>query len=91
MILKLVNAKDTGTPVTLEFNPDIVRIDLSSESYLDKVQGSEATNSNGYIKKFTFNMSRESTKYIKFYKVDMSKDYTYPSGNTESIITVKNN
>ena len=36
-------------------------------------------------------MSKEATKNIKFYKVDKTKDYTYPSGDAESIITVKNN
>ena len=88
-IFKITNAQNTGTPVTLEFDPNVIRIDLSDETYVNRISNSETTNSKGYIKKFIFNMDKESTKYIKFYKVDMSKDYTYPSGDSESIITVK--
>ena len=89
MILQLVNAQNSGTPVTLEFDSNVVRIDLSDEAYVNRTEGSEITDSKGYVKEFKFNMLKESTKYIKFYKVDISKDYTYPLGSTDSIIKVK--
>ena len=82
-ILKLVNAKETGMPVTLEFDPNVVRVDLADEAYVNKIEGSEVTDSKGFVKKFTFN--------IKFYKVNMSKNYTYPSGDTACVIRVTNN
>lgn len=91
MLLKLVNAQDSGTPVTLEFDPTIVKVDLSDEAYVNRTAGSEITNSNGYVKKFKFNMLKESTRYIKFYKVDMTKDYTYPAGNADSVVKVISN
>lgn len=91
VILKLVNAKETGMPVTLEFDPNVVRIDLADEAYVNKIEGSEVTDSKGFVKKFTFNMDKESTHNIKFYKVNMSKNYTYPSGDTACVIRVTNN
>lgn len=90
-ILKLTNAQETGRPITLEFDPSVIRIDSNDESFVNRISGSESTNNKGYVKKYTFTMSKEATKNIKFYKVDKTKDYTYPSGDAESIITVKNN
>ena len=87
-VLKIVNAQDSGMPITLEFNPNVVRLDVNDEAYVERVSGSEETNSSGYVKKFTFTMNKESAKNIKFYKVDMSKDYTYPSGDTTPVVTV---
>ena len=63
-------------------------MDLSDESYINKVDGSEVTDSKGYVKSYTFNMVKESTRYIKFYKVDMTKDYTYPLGSAEAVVKV---
>lgn len=90
-MLELTNAQNSGMPVTLEFDPDVVRIDTNSEAYFNRVEGSEVTNSKGYVKKFTFTIDKEAVKNIKFYKIDMSKDYTYPSGDANSVITVINN
>lgn len=88
--LKIVNAQATGLPVTLEFDPDVVRIDLADEAFVNRTTGSEEKNANGYIKKFIFTMDKESVRNIKFYKVDMSKDYTFPSGSATSVIKVIN-
>ena len=88
LVLKMVNTHDTGGNVSLEFDPNVVRIDLNDEAYLNRVEGSEETNSDGYVQKFVFTMEKESAKNIQFYKVDMSQDYTYPSGDTDSVITV---
>ncbi len=89
-VLKVVNAQDSGNPVTIEFDSDVVRVDLADDSYVNRVAGSEVTDSKGYVKKYTFNMNKESTQYIKFYKVDMSKDYTYPSGDANAVVNVTN-
>ena len=89
-ILKIVNAQSTGSPVTVKINTDLVRLDLSDDAYVNRQEGSEKTDLNGYIKQFTFNMEKESVEYIKFYKVDTSQDYTYPSGDKDAIVTVGN-
>ena len=88
LTLKIVNTHDTGGNVSLEFDPNVIRIDLNDEAYLNRVEGSEETNADGYVEKFVFTMERESAKNIKFYKVDMSQDYTYPSGDATSVIIV---
>lgn len=89
LTLKLINGHETGQPVTLTFDPRIVRLDLNDEAYINKTS-QETTTISGetYVRKIVFNMNRESAKYIKFYKVDMSKDYTYPHGDTSPIIDV---
>ena len=87
-IFNLINAQSSGMPVTLTFDPSVVRVDLGDEAFVNRVEGSEVTDSNGFVKKFTFTMDKESTKNVKFYKVDMSKNYTYPSGSTSPVITI---
>ena len=88
-VLEIVNAKDTALQYTLTFDPRVLRIDTNDEVCVNKVSGT-ATTVDGvqYLNKIVFNMDGESTKNIKFYKVDMTKDYTYPSGNTDSVINV---
>ena len=86
--LNLINAQASGMPVTLSFDPSVVRIDLSDEAYINRVEESEAVDSNGFVKRFTFTMDKESTKNVKFYNVNMSENYTYPSGNLSPVITV---
>lgn len=88
VILKMENTHNTGGNVSLEFDPNVIRIDLNDEAYLNRIEGSEEVDSNGYVEKFVFTMEKESAKNIKFYKVDMSQDYTYPSGDTDSVISV---
>ena len=84
----MVNTHETGGNVSLEFDPNIVRIDLNDDAYINRIEGSEEVNSDGYVEKFVFTMDKESAQNIKFYKVDMSQDYTYPSGDATSVITV---
>ena len=88
LILKMENTHNTGGNVSLEFDPNVIRIDLNDKAYLNRIEGSEEVDSNGYVEKFVFTMEKESAKNIKFYKVDMSQDYTYPSGDTDSVISV---
>lgn len=84
----MINTHYTGGNVSLEFDSNVVRIDLNDEAYINRLEGSEEVNSDGYVEKFVFTMDKESAKNIKFYKVDMTQDYTYPSGDTTSVITV---
>ncbi len=84
----MVNTHETGGNVSLEFDPNIVRIDLNDDAYINRIEGSEEVNGDGYVEKFVLTMDKESAQNIKFYKVDMSQDYTYPSGDATSVITV---
>ena len=85
-LLKLVNSKDATIQVTLEFNPDELRIDSNDEIYINKI--SEVTDGNNYAKKLVFNIDAETAKNVKFYKVDIGENYTYPVIGGISAITV---
>ena len=70
-LLKLVNKSYTATQATLEFNPEILRLDLNDKIYTDtdnRVQlGTTTISENTYINKIVFNMAAESAKNVKFY------------------------
>lgn len=88
-ILKLTNANDTATQVTLEFAPSELRLDLNDEIYLDeKNKVSEEIDSNGYVKKIVFKLDAETAKNVKFYKVNKAQNYTYPGVDDTSAIRV---
>ena len=90
-VLELVNAQNTALQYTLTFDPKVIRIDTNDEVCVNRISGTTTTiNGTPYLNKIVFNLEKESAKNIKFYKVDMSKDYTYPSGENTSIISVSN-
>ena len=90
-VLELVNAQNTALQYTLTFDPKVIRIDTNDEVCVNRISGTTTTiNGTQYLNKIVFNLEKESAKNIKFYKVDMSKDYTYPSGENTSIISVSN-
>ena len=76
-ILKLTNTNVTGTDVTLEFDPKVIRLDLNDLIYSNRKQ-TITKNVDGYeyISKIIFPIEKEATRNIKFYKVDKTKDYT---------------
>ena len=90
-ILKLTNTNDVATQVTLEFDPNILRLDMNNDVYLNRVVANDVTTTisgNTYIKKITFTLNGESVKNVKFYKVNKSQNYTYPGVQATSPITV---
>lgn len=89
-ILKLTCPNDSST-VTLEFDPNKLRIDTNDEIYINRDESlTETTTINGknYVKKFVFELSAETTRYVKFYKVDKTENYTYPGVQETSLIKV---
>ena len=89
-ILKLTCPNDSST-VTLEFNPNELRIDTNDEVYINRDDTlTETTTINGklYVKKFVFDLPAETTRYVKFYKVDKTQNYTYPGVQAISPIKV---
>ena len=75
--------------VKLEFDPNEVLLDMTSEIY-NQAKNIETININGntYIKSFTINIDAISSVDIRFYKVDVTKDYTYPNNNNDSVVEV---
>ena len=75
--------------IKLEFNPNEVLLDMTSEIY-NEAKNIETSNIDGntYIRSFTINIDAISSVDIRFYKVDVTKDYTYPNNNNNSVIEV---
>lgn len=77
-------AKCSGAEVTLDFDPNKYRLDMTNKNYLNN-KGVEVTQieSFDYVKKLKFSMDPMSSTIVKFYKVDVSKDNTYPLGDSD--------
>ena len=90
-VLELVNAIENLAQVTLEFDPEELRIDMNDAIMNGATINSTKTIDGGkFAKKVTITMSKEAAKNIKFYKVDKTQNYAYPQGETTSAITVTN-
>ncbi len=99
LTLLLRNATASGSDITLEFDPKVIRLDMNDEIYVTNesietetiseemtVNGETFTNTAKFVKKITFKLNAESSRNIIFYKMDPKQDYTYPNGHTESVI-----
>lgn len=91
--LVLSNTKSEDVEVTLEFDPNIVKIDLNNNIFADAntQYTTQDIENESYIKNIKFKVSKESSKRIKFYKTSKTSDYTYTNNQnntSESIINV---
>ena len=82
-------AKCIGAKVTLEFDPNVLRLDMTNTNYLNKISSDTRTLSDGYVyvDKLVFGIGAESSAAVNFYKMDVTKDYTYPLVYPTSIVT----
>lgn len=81
--------KCASATVTLEFDPNLLLIDMTSNAYLNsKTSSTTKINDYDYINGISFYIDAISSEYIRFYKTDISKNYKYPNDNNESIINV---
>lgn len=82
-------AKCYSAMVTLNFDPNVVLLDMTNTNYLNAINTTtkKIGNSN-YINSITFKVDPISSATVRFYKVDVSKDYTYPIVNSKSIINI---
>lgn len=75
--------------IKLEFNPQEVLVDMTSEVYLQTIETTSTTiDGKKYINSITFKLDAISSKAIKFYKRNLDKDYTYPKDNNKPIINI---
>lgn len=77
--------------VTLTFSPNILRLDMTSDTYHKKLATNyHETTIDGYqyVDKYSFKVDASSNSKIIFYKRDITQNYTYPIVNNSSIITV---
>ena len=85
-------SKCASATITLNFDPNILLIDMTNNAYLNSVSQTTTTiNNYEYINEIIFNIEAISSEYIRFYKKDPSKNYEYPNSENKSIIDVKFN
>ena len=81
--------KCKSSVVRLDFDPNIVRIDITDETYTNATNITTTTiDDKTYINGLTIDLDVETSDDLRFYKVDASQDYTYPNTNNNSIINV---
>ena len=77
--------------VTISFDPAVVFLDMTANSYLHRVSGSVEKvqiNNFDYVKGYQFKIDATSSEKIIFYKADRTQNFTYPIVNDTSIIEV---
>lgn len=81
--------KCVGAKVTLDFDPDILRLDMTNTNYLKNTGTTTTTLDDGfvYVNQLKFEMGAESSTSVRFYKIDVGQNYTYPIVNDTSIVT----
>ncbi len=78
----------TSALIRLDFNPNVVLLDLTSEVYVDAITYTTTTiNGYQYINSITFGMDSVSSQSVRFYKVDATQNYTYPFVTQTPIVT----
>lgn len=83
-----VNKKNcVSAVITLEFDPNKVVIDTTSNIINNSLITNSLVNGVSYVSKIKFNVDATSSTSIRFYKKDKSIDYTYPYVNNTSIIS----
>lgn len=84
-------AKCFSAKVTLSIPTSLVDLDMTNNTYLNRVSGSETTNvinNYNYVSGYVFKIGASSSEKIIFYKKTINNDYTYPITNSSSIIGV---
>lgn len=82
-------AKCHSSIVTIEFDPNEILLDNTSENYQNATNiTTELINGKSYINSLTLPIEAISSVNLRFYKVDTSKDYSYPNLNNYSVVNV---
>ena len=75
--------------VTIRFDPKDVLFDITNEVYKDAINvETTVVDGNTYIKGLTISIEASSSVDLRFYKVNVANDYTYPNGNSSSILKI---
>ncbi len=82
-------AKCYSAVVTVEFDPNIVLVDITDDAYQNATGvHTRIIDGKTYIDKFTVSLEAISSKSIRFYKVDSTQDYSYPNQSNSLILTL---
>lgn len=75
--------------ITLEFDPDIVPLDMTTSAYLKAISyETKVIGEYDYINKFSFKLDALSSDVVIFYKKNSKENYTYPFETNTSIVNV---
>jgi hypothetical protein len=75
--------------ITLEFDPSIVPLDMTTNAYLRAISyETKVIDEYDYINKFSFKLDALSSEVVIFYKKNFKENYTYPFETNTSIIDV---
>ncbi len=80
--------KCVGEEITLNFDPNVLILDTTSNIVNEAVVGNTNINGVNYVNSLKFYVEPVSTKIVKFYKIKVSNNYTYPYNNNSSIVQV---
>ena len=82
-------AKCYSAKIRLQFDPNIIVVDMTNENYLKATNFDTATKGGfTYIKDMTFKVDAITGTRVRFYKMDAQQNYTYPSGSSSPVVTV---
>lgn len=85
MEVNITNSLNEGKDVTLTFDPNIVRLDMTSAFRLKATNiKTQEINGYSYVNAVTSYVGSLETTTVKFYKVDPTQDYTFEIGDTET-------
>lgn len=80
-------AKCTSAKIRLDFDPNVVLLDMTSDFYENAYSYTTTTiGGQDYINSVTFGMDVVSSMIVRFYKANASANYTYPYANITPII-----
>lgn len=81
--VNITNSLNTGEDVALSFDPNILRLDMTSAFRLNSTAiTTQNINGYSYVNSVTSYVGSLETTTVKFYKIDPSQDYTYQAGDT---------
>ena len=77
--------------VTVNFNPSVIQLDMTANSYLHRLSNSQklvAVSGYNYVYEYQFKVPATSSEKILFYKTDNKQDYSYPNNSNTSVVKV---
>lgn len=81
--VSITNSLDEPTDVTLQFNPNVVLLDMTSKFSINATNSqTQLINTYNYINSVTSSVNSLETVTVKFYKVDTSQNYEYEMGDS---------
>ena len=84
-------AKCFSAIVTVNFNPQNLQLDMTTNSYLHRLNNSQkliSLSGYNYVYEYQFKVPATSSEKILFYKTDRTQDYTYPNNSNTSAVSV---